>query len=311
MHMPTMLVLLTLLSSNLSALEQNAPQSEAVKPSPGSITKAIALQEHDVYADGLRIHVVEAGQRHANKPAIVLLHGWMASAKTYQELQPLLAKNFYVIAFDAPGFGQSFHPGRKVSSFYMARVTKAVLDAMQIKKAILFGESMGGMTALRFAALWPGYVEQLVLANPAGFNPGRLRQIGMRFLLQDSMYDSSPDWPFVLTMHLVCFNFGEIAKSDLKELQQRRRNHRWAFATATAYRDIRSGVLDKIAAKIKVPMTLMLGRHDLAFPKPYQDHARFMLPQAKVIYVEGAGHGLHADKPQAIIDLFNSFNFNN
>lgn len=160
---------------------------------------------------------------------------------------------------------------------------------------------MGGMTAMRIAERWPESLSALILANPAGFDPGVLRQIGMRFLLQPSMYDSSPDWPFVMVMHMVCMDYGDVARADLAELQQRRRNPRWAFAIASAYKDIRSGVLNQIAPKMHSPTTLLLGSADLAFPKPYQQQVKILLPEAKLIVVEGAGHGLHNDAPDVFI----------
>lgn len=45
-------------------------------------------------------------------PAILLLHGFPSSSHQYRELIPLLAKDFYVVAPDFQGFGQTRAPGR-------------------------------------------------------------------------------------------------------------------------------------------------------------------------------------------------------
>jgi pimeloyl-ACP methyl ester carboxylesterase len=56
----------------------------------------------------INIFYREAGDR--NRPCILLLHGFPTSSVMFEQLMPLLARNYYVIAPDYPGFGNSSSP---------------------------------------------------------------------------------------------------------------------------------------------------------------------------------------------------------
>jgi alpha-beta hydrolase superfamily lysophospholipase len=53
--------------------------------------------------DGTRIHYRDEGR--ADKPAIVLLHGFNGSLLNFERLVPLLANDFRLVSLDLPGFG--------------------------------------------------------------------------------------------------------------------------------------------------------------------------------------------------------------
>lgn len=55
----------------------------------------------------------------------------------------------------------------------MARNTDAILQHLNIDKAMIVGHSMGGMLAARFATRYPGVTERLVLFNPIGLTDAR------------------------------------------------------------------------------------------------------------------------------------------
>ena len=54
---------------------------------------------------GTELSFITAGE--ASEPAVLLLHGFPSSARTFRDVLPELSENAYVIAPDLPGFGES------------------------------------------------------------------------------------------------------------------------------------------------------------------------------------------------------------
>ena len=118
--------------------------------------------------DGQLVHLRDMGPR-ADPLPIVLLHGTSASLHTWEGWMTELSRTRRVIAFDLPGFGLT---GPRADANYSgdadARFTLAVLDRLKVARAVVAGNSLGGMVAWRLATLAPDRVASLVLVDAAG-----------------------------------------------------------------------------------------------------------------------------------------------
>ncbi|MEF9901113.1 MAG: alpha/beta fold hydrolase [Pseudomonas sp.] len=117
----------------------------------------------------------EAGQG----PAIVLLHGIGSGAASWLQVAVQLSGKARVIAWDAPGYGQSSplpDPAPKAPDY--ARRLRQLLDALDIERCVLVGHSLGAITAAALASNAPERVSRLVLLSPAqGYgDPARAAQ---------------------------------------------------------------------------------------------------------------------------------------
>ena len=65
---------------------------------------------HKIQVEDCQVFYCEAGS--AEKPAILLLHGFPSSSHMYRELMPELADEYHLIAPDFPSFGQTESPER-------------------------------------------------------------------------------------------------------------------------------------------------------------------------------------------------------
>ncbi len=117
-----------------------------------------------------RIHWVSTGA--GDEPPFILVHGWGSSVVKWMEVMPQLGALRRTIAIDLPGFGQSSTPRGSYSPGWLAGAIKAFMDEAGIDKAVLVGNSLGGLVSIHAATAWPERVEALIAAAPALPNDG-------------------------------------------------------------------------------------------------------------------------------------------
>jgi pimeloyl-ACP methyl ester carboxylesterase len=114
--------------------------------------------------DGGEIHVCQDGPRDA--PALLLIHGTAASARSWDPMVPLLTGSCLVIRIDLLGCGRSAKPGD--ASYAVpdqARRVGAALERLSVEHAIVVGHSSGGTFATALAEQRPDLVTAVVLIN--------------------------------------------------------------------------------------------------------------------------------------------------
>jgi pimeloyl-ACP methyl ester carboxylesterase len=132
--------------------QQKPQQEDGTTTTTDSLQKLAWKQEGYQSWDwnGKNINYIEMGD--SSKPALLLIHGFGASAYHFRYNIPELAKDYHVFAFDMLGFGLSDKPLQE----YPAEVWKdQTIDFMKqvIQKPVtLAGNSLGGFTALYAAA---------------------------------------------------------------------------------------------------------------------------------------------------------------
>jgi 3-oxoadipate enol-lactonase len=98
--------------------------------------------------------------------------GWPATVWDLSCL-PSIAEHFQTIAFDWRGVGRSTWAPGPYSTDLLAEDAVALLDALGVERAHIFGMSMGGRVAQIMALRWPERVRSLVLVGTTAGRPGR------------------------------------------------------------------------------------------------------------------------------------------
>ena len=124
-----------------------------------------AFREGFVEADGFRIRYAEAGE---GEP-LVHLHG--AGGLRLSRTHDLLARQFRVIAFEMPGFGESPENTRTKTMAELGLTMAEAAAALGLDRYNLWGISTGGAAALWLAVQRPDPVAALVLAAPSAIVP--------------------------------------------------------------------------------------------------------------------------------------------
>jgi len=119
------------------------------------------------------------------KPVVMLIHGYMESMESWEELIKALEPHVGVVAFDLPGHGVSEVPSEICTMDFFADAACGLLDRLSIDKAAVVGHSMGGYVACAFAVKYPERCSALVLlhSSPLADTPeraaDRLREISV------------------------------------------------------------------------------------------------------------------------------------
>ncbi|WP_310391313.1 alpha/beta hydrolase [Hymenobacter sp.] len=303
-----------------------------MEPTPVSSAPAqpSSLSIKQVNAGVLDVGYYEAGPH--TGPPVVLLHGFPYSIESYASVAPLLAaRGCRVIVPHLRGHGTTrFLEGSTPRSGQQSALGAdviALLDALQLKRAVLAGYDWGGRAACVAAALWPerctglvsvnGYLIQDIAKASRPLAPtiesglwyqyyfqterGRAGLTTNRRELARTLWErNSPTWSFdgaTLNRHASAFD-----NPDYVEVVIHSYRHRLGLAAGhSAYEDLEQ----RLAAlpAITVPSITLDGKVDGVVPATdgRASAAKFTGTRVHRV-IEGAGHNLPEEAPQAFAD---------
>ena len=135
---------------------------------------------------GCRYHLLRWGPPSATQPPLVLAHGWMDVAASWQFMVDALSEDFLrdrqIMAFDWRGYGLTESPATDSYWFpdYLGDLD-ALLDVISPQRAIdLVGHSMGGNVVTMFAGVRPDRIRRLVNLEGFGMPATRAAQAPRR-----------------------------------------------------------------------------------------------------------------------------------
>lgn len=132
----------------------------------------------ELVCNGMRLFVRTAGDKSA--PALLLIHGNGEDHTIFDAAADVLAQRYYVIMPDSRGHGAS-QPVKRYSYREMAKDMAALLEALDVHEAAVFGFSDGGIVALMMAMDHPQRVSRIVAAganaHPLGVEMSCLRDV--------------------------------------------------------------------------------------------------------------------------------------
>jgi pimeloyl-ACP methyl ester carboxylesterase len=238
--------------------------------------------ERTVSADGFDVRYTEDGEG----PPLVCFHG--AGGLRLSRAHELLARTRRVIAFEAPGFGESAANDRSGSLRDLAATMRAAIDGLGLERFDLWGTSFGGKLALWLAVDAPERLDALVLAAPAA-----IRLPGTR----------PPDDP------------AELAAILYHHPERRPSGPPLSPEVAAKQRELvnrligppRDEELEAAMRGLEVPTLVMFGTEDRLTPPELGRHYPELLPHGHFVLIYDAAHALDADRPEAFAALVSDF----
>jgi 2-hydroxy-6-oxonona-2,4-dienedioate hydrolase len=279
-----------------------------------------AETSRDVQTKKWRFHFNEAG---AGDP-LVFLHGSGAGATGWTNFRTNLgplAEHHRVLAVDMPGWGQSDTATPDDRDHLEA--LELFLDAVGLERVTLIGNSMGGMTALRFTAAHPERVSHLIcMGAPAPgvnvFAPGGGPSEGLRVLIR-AYHDPSPA-NFKQLVQIMAFDHS-FATDELAAQRSAaalgRPDHLENFIASIA-RGTMVGAsmsafnaLDRELPQVPTPTMVIHGRDDRVVH--YENGLRLvsMIPDARLVLINRCGHWAQIEHAAEFNRLVHQFVTNN
>jgi pimeloyl-ACP methyl ester carboxylesterase len=250
-----------------------------------------ASEESTVPLDGGEIHVCQDGPRDA--PALLLIHGTAASARSWEPMVPLLTGSHRVIRIDLPGCGQSAKPdGASYAIPDQARRVGAALDRLGIEHAIVVGHSSGVAVATALAEQRPDLVTALVFIN---FGPNMAAYIGEEAAIDPKQWPKLTDEQLRLA---VSSGFAPGYQIPQPFLDQVRDMDLQTFAaTSQAVRGYlnEQGLPERLAPLGK-PLLVIYGEEDRRW-RPSSAAEYRAVPGAIVEMLPGVGHSPNLEDP--------------
>jgi pimeloyl-ACP methyl ester carboxylesterase len=129
------------------------------------------LRSSFVDVRGTQVHVVRGGRAPAAGGAEVphlFVHGLGGSATNWLEVMGSLGEDREVIAMDLPGFGRTVPPRHSAARVRAnARFLPVFMDTLGIDRAIVHGNSMGGLVTALLGGIAPDRIDRAVMVAPA------------------------------------------------------------------------------------------------------------------------------------------------
>ena len=136
---------------SLNRQSQPTPDSSPLQTPPGVADKTV-----NVF--GMKIHYLEAG----SGPVVILLHGLGGDGSNWAANIVPFSKKYRVIVPDQIGFGRSDKPMINYRVGTLVDFLDGLMKELNVSRASLVGNSLGGWTAAAFALAHPDKVDRLI-----------------------------------------------------------------------------------------------------------------------------------------------------
>lgn len=237
---------------------------------------------------------------------VLILHGLFGFSDNWQTIAKGLSDQFLIVTPDLRNHGRSPHAD-KHSYPEMAEDIRAFLEQHWMFSAAVIGHSMGGKVAMQLALTHPEMVDRLVVVD---MEPGKAEDNHSSIFralldLDLSKMTSRKDIEAYLTDRIPDTGTRQFLLKNVTREDDGRFTWKMNLqALWTHYSDILAGVTgepyDKPALFIRGSRSDYIKDKDIPLI-----HSLF--PKARVVTIEGAGHWVHADKPNELLQTLKDF----
>ncbi len=248
---------------------------------------------------GARCRVLEGG---AGCP-LVFLHG-AGGLFADNPFLDRLAERYHVLAPEWPGYGESTGEDLLEDMLDFTLHGWDVVEALGVSRPHLVGHSMGGMIAAEMACLAPGDLARLVLVDAAGLwideHPIPDLFALLPFEVPELLFHDSAQGAALLT--------GGVDFADLDALKEFYIGNARRLGTAGKILfPVPNRRVSKRLYRLTVETLVLWGASDRFIAPVYAARWATLIPRASVVLIDGAGHMLPYEQPDAFVAAVSRF----
>ncbi len=262
-----------------------------------------------LYTDSIQYHA-EIHSKVTGLPHLLLLHGFMGSSEAFRNLIEPLSQFCNPVTIDLAGHGKTDTPA-DISLFKTERQVDQILTVLErfsFENLYAYGYSMGGRLLFQLLAHHQTFFKGAVIeSSHCGLQSEEIRKERVKIdearaasILEN--YSGFVDKWMELPL------FESASKQQKKEystlMKQQNPN-----LMAASLRGFGAGVMPSVCEKLqnlRLPLYLVAGRSDPKYVEVMSAIAK-NTGNCALTVVESAGHRVHADQPEKLIQIINSF----
>jgi pyruvate dehydrogenase E2 component (dihydrolipoamide acetyltransferase) len=237
----------------------------------------------------LQINYLRLGEEAG--PPIILVHGYGADLNTWMFNQPHLAQRHTTYAVDLPGHGGSDKQLKEGSIRELAEAIAGFMDRLQIERAHLVGQSLGGAAVLQLAIDRPQKAASLTLISSAGLGEEINMPYIEGFIHASGRKDLKPE------LEKLFADPGLVSRDMINDVLKYKRmdgvDQVLRGIAGSAFAGGKQSVVlrDKLSA-VKAPVQVIFGAKDQIIPAK---HAEGLSGNVTVRIIPGASHMPHME----------------
>ena len=256
--------------------------------------------------DGKQAYVYTAGRALDPKlPSVAFVHGAANDHSAF-----LLQSRYFAyhgcnaLAVDLPGHGRS--DGAPLATIgAIADWLASLMDAAGIGSAALVGHSMGSLVTLECAARHPARARALALIGTSAPMPVGEALLGAAREDRHAALDMLNIWGHSATARLGGNTVPGMWMTGAYVRLLERAAPQVLHVDLKACHDSADGRTS--AAQVRCPTLFVLGSCDMMTPPRNAKDLQAALPDARTVILDGAGHALMAERPDAVLDALVGF----
>jgi pimeloyl-ACP methyl ester carboxylesterase len=254
----------------------------------------------DIQSNGVRIHLSTSGE---GELALVFLHYWGGSSRTWRYVVDELADTYATVATDHRGWGESEAPATGYTITDLADDAQSAIESLGLQRYVLVGHSMGGKAAQLLASRRPRGLEALVLVASSPPTPTLIDDEQRIFMAH--AYDTRESVAFVVDNVLT----GDTKLKGARREQVIEDSLRGATQAKNGWLDIamREDITEHVA-HIDVPVLVIAGERDQV--DRVETLRAELLPHiahARLVMLTGVGHLSPLEAPDEIAATIRRF----
>jgi pimeloyl-ACP methyl ester carboxylesterase len=269
------------------------------------VRASVPYSEYSHFADidGVRIHYQEKG----TGTPLVLIHGYTSSIYSWKDVFEPLSKSFHVIAVDLKGFGFSGKPDGDYTRRAQSVLVAHLLQHLNIQKAWVCGNSMGGEVALNLALANPQLVTGLILIDSAGVEvpggssvaPGYLLLPGIgRILIAFSL---TSDRLVRQGLEKSFYDKAKVTDERVANYYRPLQTRGGQLAALRARTQFSMFPVEASLGQVNVPTLILWGAQDALIPQAAGTKLNKLIRNSKLVVFDNCGHVPQEEMPERTV----------